>query len=73
MTMARWKVSFSEMVLKEEDRKGVNQFWAKFGLAMRYTGQLIFAIKRLFFADGDFMQKYIEREMETRSRSRYKL
>jgi len=58
--MAKWKVPFSELTLEKRIGKGnFGEVW--FG---KYLG-LDVAIKRLFFTDDDFMQKYIEREMDT--------
>ena len=75
--MARWKVSFTDLELSERIGKGnfgeglsplplhprtnanVRLVWKG-----KYLG-LEVAIKKLFFVDDDFMQKYIEREMDT--------
>jgi len=58
--MARWKVSFTDMELIERIGKGnFGEVWKG-----KYLG-LEVAIKKLFFVDDDFMQKYIEREMDT--------
>jgi len=58
--MARWKVSFQDMELIERIGKGnFGEVWKG-----KYLG-LEVAIKKLFFVDDDFMQKYIEREMDT--------
>jgi len=58
--MAKWKVAFSDLTLEKRIGKGnFGEVWMG-----KYLG-LDVAIKRLFFTDDDFMQKYIEREMET--------
>jgi len=59
-TMAQWKVNFDDLDLGERIGKG------NFGEVYKgtYLGTDV-AIKKLFFVDDDFMQKYIEREMDT--------
>ncbi|ELR20711.1 protein kinase domain containing protein [Acanthamoeba castellanii str. Neff] len=58
--MARWKVAFDELSLEKRIGKGnFGEVWVG-----KYLG-LDVAIKRLFFTDDEFMQKYIEREMDT--------
>ena len=58
--MAQWKVNFDDLDLGERIGKG------NFGEVYKgtYLGTDV-AIKKLFFVDDDFMQKYIEREMDT--------
>lgn len=58
--MAQWKVDFNNLDLGERIGKG------NFGEVYKgtYLGTDV-AIKKLFFVDDDFMQKYIEREMDT--------
>jgi len=58
--MAKWKVEFSDLELEEKIGHGnFGEVWKG-----KYLG-LDVAIKKLFFVDDDFMQKYIEREMDT--------
>jgi len=58
--MAQWKVNFEDLDFGERIGKG------NFGEVYKgsYLGTDV-AIKKLFFVDDDFMQKYIEREMDT--------
>jgi len=58
--MTQWKIKFDDLELGERIGKG------NFGEVYKgtYLGTDV-AIKRLFFVDDDFMQKYIEREMDT--------
>jgi len=58
--MAQWKIPFQDLEFGERIGKG------NFGEVYKgtYLGTDV-AIKRLFFVDDDFMQKYIEREMDT--------
>lgn len=58
--MTQWKIPFQELEFGERIGKG------NFGEVYKgtYLGTDV-AIKRLFFVDDDFMQKYIEREMDT--------
>jgi len=58
--MAQWKVNFDDLDLGLRIGKG------NFGEVYKgtYLGTDV-AIKKLFFVDDDFMQKYIEREMDT--------
>lgn len=58
--MAQWKLDFDEIHLDERIGKG------NFGEVYKgtYCG-LDVAVKKLYFVDDDFMQKYIEREMDT--------
>eukprot|EP01087_Luapelamoeba_hula_P018719 TRINITY_DN607_c0_g2_i1.p1 TRINITY_DN607_c0_g2~~TRINITY_DN607_c0_g2_i1.p1 ORF type:complete len:342 (-),score=88.31 TRINITY_DN607_c0_g2_i1:148-1173(-) len=58
--MAQWRIKFEDLDFGERIGKG------NFGEVYRgsYLGTDV-AIKRLFFVDDDFMQKYIEREMDT--------
>jgi len=58
--MAQWKVNFQDLEFGERIGKG------NFGEVYRGTwlGTDV-AIKKLFFVNDDFMQKYIEREMDT--------
>jgi len=58
--MAQWKVNFNDLDFGDRIGKG------NFGEVYRgtYLGTDV-AIKKLFFVDDDFMQKYIEREMDT--------
>ncbi len=58
--MAQWKVNFDDLDLAERIGKG------NFGEVYKgtYLGTDV-AIKKLFYVDDDFMQKYIEREMDT--------
>eukprot|EP01087_Luapelamoeba_hula_P001303 TRINITY_DN1104_c1_g1_i1.p1 TRINITY_DN1104_c1_g1~~TRINITY_DN1104_c1_g1_i1.p1 ORF type:complete len:454 (-),score=85.36 TRINITY_DN1104_c1_g1_i1:339-1700(-) len=58
--MARWKVDYNDLELCERIGKGnFGEVWQG-----KFLG-LDVAIKKLFFVDDDFMQKYIEREMDT--------
>jgi len=58
--MAHWKISFSDLDFGTKIGQG------NFGAVYegKYLGSPA-AIKKLFFVDDEFMQKYIEREMET--------
>jgi LIM domain kinase 1 len=58
--MAQWKIKYEDLEFGERIGKG------NFGEVYKgtYLGTDV-AIKRLFFVDDDFMQKYIEREMDT--------
>jgi len=58
--MTQWKIKFEDLEMGERIGKG------NFGEVYKgtYLGTDV-AIKRLFFVDDDFMQKYIEREMDT--------
>ncbi|KAL6076117.1 Nucleolar protein NOP5, putative, expressed [Balamuthia mandrillaris] len=58
--MAQWKVNYNDLTFDQRIGKG------NFGEVYRgtYLGTDV-AIKKLFFVDDDFMQKYIEREMDT--------
>jgi len=58
--MSKWKVSFDDIDLEERIGKGnFGEVWKG-----KYLG-LEVAVKKLFFVDDSFMQKYIEREMDT--------
>jgi serine/threonine protein kinase len=58
--MAHWKVAHSDLEFGKKIGEG--NFGAVF--EGKYLGSPA-AIKKLFFVDDEFMQKYIEREMET--------
>merc|ERR1712113_743396 len=60
LAMAQWKVDFHQLDFEKRIGKG------NFGEVWKGTflGTDV-AIKKLFFVDDDFMQKYIEREMDT--------
>ena len=58
--MANWKLDFEQIKLDERIGRG------NFGEVYKgtYVGSDV-AVKKLYFVDDDFMQKYIEREMDT--------
>eukprot|EP01087_Luapelamoeba_hula_P017638 TRINITY_DN557_c0_g1_i1.p1 TRINITY_DN557_c0_g1~~TRINITY_DN557_c0_g1_i1.p1 ORF type:complete len:462 (+),score=118.97 TRINITY_DN557_c0_g1_i1:144-1529(+) len=56
----KWKVDYRDLDFQERIGKGnFGEVWKG-----KYLG-LDVAIKKLYFVDDDFMQKYIEREMDT--------
>eukprot|EP00005_Dracoamoeba_jomungandri_P000846 CAMPEP_0174250414 /NCGR_PEP_ID=MMETSP0439-20130205/593_1 /TAXON_ID=0 /ORGANISM="Stereomyxa ramosa, Strain Chinc5" /LENGTH=309 /DNA_ID=CAMNT_0015330477 /DNA_START=27 /DNA_END=956 /DNA_ORIENTATION=+ len=58
--MAQWKIDFNDLGFEERIGQGnFGEVWHG-----SYLGTDV-AIKKLFFVDDDFMQKYIEREMDT--------
>ena len=58
--MANWKLDFEQIKLEQMIGRG------NFGEVYKgtYVGSDV-AVKKLYFVDDDFMQKYIEREMDT--------